>query len=149
MPSAGEKGKAVSTKLIALVASTALIASGCSHAEGTKGACATYGVYAQNRYQPYGAAIRETPDVLAKKIGSFAPNEVVAVNGWTVANHPAYPDNPTPWNSAVWFHLANENGWVSFAAVRGDITYPYPKPITPPGGEIAGTPADCQMPFPK
>jgi hypothetical protein len=84
------------------VASCALVAglafSACSSSsESTEDGCETFRVYSQNRFEPYGTAIREEPDVLSDKLGSFAPNEVIAVDGWYDSGEAIYPTNPEPW----------------------------------------------------
>lgn len=107
------------------------------------GGCGGYQLYAQNRWNPVGAAIRSAPDPLARKVGGFSPNEVVPVNGWVRAKV-AYPTNPAPWDSDVWFHLADGGGWVSFAGVRGAPSDFDPTGRSPDGGIPAATPASCQ-----
>lgn len=109
-----------------------------------RGGCEKYRVYAQNRWQPYGTAIRQAPDVLSQKIGGFAPNEVIAVNGWIEAAEPAYPTNKAPWNSKKWLHLANQDGWVSFAGVRGAPVSEDPTGTSLDGGPVAATPPNCE-----
>ncbi|WP_256793250.1 hypothetical protein [Terrabacter sp. Ter38] len=74
-------------------------------------------MFAQNRYDPVGAAIRAVPLPGGQKVGGFSPNELVTVDGWT-ETQPAYPRNRAPWNSDIWFHLADGKGWVSFAGLR-------------------------------
>lgn len=101
--------------------------------------CEKSRVYAQNRWEPLGTAIRQEPDVLSEKIGGFAPNEVIAVNGWYDSGEPTYPTNSEPWNSSEWFRLANQDGWVSFAGVRGETTSP-----DPTGHADGGKPAVLQ-----
>jgi hypothetical protein len=53
----------------------------------------------------------------------FAPNELITVDG-RVRNSIAPSANNEPWDSDVWFHLANDAGWVTFAGVRADPTDP-------------------------
>lgn len=88
--------------------------------------CETFGVYSQNRFAPYGTAIRKEPDVLSDKVGSFAPNEPIAVDGWYDSGAPIYPTNSAPWDSGVWFRLDydNQEGWVSFPGVRAEPSSP-------------------------
>lgn len=109
------------------------------------GGCDKYLVYAQNRWPPLGAAVREEPDVLAPKLDpGFAGNEAIAVDGWVDTHKPVYKTNPPPWNSGVWFHLANRAGWVSFPGVRGAPTTPDMSGLNPDGGTPAEKPADCE-----
>ena len=56
------------------------------------GGCAPFEVIAQNRYAPYGAAIRTQPNALSTKVGSYG-NSVISVNGW-VGGTADYPTNP-------------------------------------------------------
>ena len=107
------------------------------------GGCGGYQLYAQNRYDPVGTAIRSAPDPLAAKVGGFAPNEIIAVDGWVHAKV-AYPTNPAPWNSDVWFHLSDGRGWVSFAGVRAAPSSYDPTGRSPDGGIPATTPEECR-----
>jgi hypothetical protein len=134
-----------------LAAGLALPASGCSaKADSFEGGCGTFGVYAQNRWKPFSAAIRTEPDVLAPKVEQvFAPNEVIAVDGWIDTKKPVYPRNTPPWNSSKWFHVVNlekgEDGWVSFAGVRGEPTTPDPtNGQSRDGGKPAPTTPECE-----
>lgn len=92
---------------------------------GFSGGCEPFRVYAQNRFEPYGARKLNAPDPLATQIGGFAPNQIVAADGW-VRGAIAYPNNRPPLNSNVWFHVADGSGWVAFAAVRAVPTSPDP-----------------------
>lgn len=76
------------------------------------GWCAPFEAISQNRYPPYGAAIRTQPNALSTKVGSYAGNAVISVNGW-VYGTTDYPTNPPPWKSNIWFHLADGAGWVA------------------------------------
>ena len=105
---------------------------------GFVGGCEPFAVYAQNRFAPLGAAFRADPSPTGRKVGSAAGNELVPVNGW-VRSRAAYPANSAPWNSDVWFHLADNSGWVSFAGVRADPTVP---------DETGGFSADGGRPVP-
>lgn len=89
------------------------------------GGCTAFTLFAQNQYLPYGASARENPDKASTKVASFEPNEVINVDGWVRAQ-PAYATNPAPLNSGAWYHLADDRGWVSFAAVRANPTSPDP-----------------------
>lgn len=89
------------------------------------GGCGTFALHAQNQYLPYGAAGREQPSRTSRKVASFEPNEIISVDGWVIAQ-PGYPTNPEPLNSGAWYHLADDSGWVGFAAVRANPTSPDP-----------------------
>lgn len=110
---------------------------------GISKTCSSFKVFAQNRYQPVGAAIRRAPDVLAAYRAVADPNELVVLDGW-VHGPVAYPTNMPPWNSDIWFHLADGRGWVSFAGVRGGPTELDPTGTSPDGGPVAPSPPDCQ-----
>lgn len=122
---------------------------GCAEADQeTQDGCETFGVYAQNRFEPYGTAIREEPDVLSDKVGSFEPNEVIAVDGWYDSGEPIYPTNPEPWNSSVWLRIDydNQEGWVSFPGVRAAPSSPDETGgFSEYGGEPVILPPDCQI----
>lgn len=106
------------------------------------GGCARFTVFAQNRWNPVGAAKRATPLVSADKVGSYAPNEIVTVDGW-VRTRPAYPTNSSPWDSDVWFHVADRTGWVAFAAVRADPTPMDPTGFSKQGGRPVPLDSAC------
>ncbi len=106
------------------------------------GGCEPFSVYAQNRYTPVGAAIRAHPLRTGAKVGGYAPNELIPVDGW-VRTRAAYPSNSPPFNSDVWFHLADDQGWVGFAGVRADPTTPAPDNFDPDGGRPAPTEEAC------
>ena len=142
--------------LAAVAASLSLFGAGCSRSSEPKphsdfsGGCAKFVVYAQNRYDPLGAATREDPSIVSKKIGGFAGNEAVPVDGWIHSEKPTYPTNSAPWNNDAWFHLANEAGWVSFPGVRGEPTSPDPTHgHSLDGGQPAPLDANCQGTYKK
>ena len=80
------------------------------------------------------------------KIGGFAGNTPIEVNNWEHTGKAAYPDNTPPWNSDIWFHLGSQEGWVNFAAVRGEVTEPDPTGQAS-GGKPAPTPANCDITY--
>ncbi|MDB5185940.1 MAG: hypothetical protein JWL85_463 [Candidatus Saccharibacteria bacterium] len=128
------------------MAAVALV--GCTNDKAdSQGGCEVFRVYAQNRWAPLGTAVREEPDVLSPKLDpSFAPNEVIAVNGWVETGEPVYPTNPSPWNSGKWYRVANRKGWVSFAGVRGEPTAPDPTGgFSKEGGQPAPLSPDCEV----
>lgn len=106
------------------------------------GGCERFTVYAQNRWEPLGAAVRAGPNGQADQVGNYDPNQLIPVDGWVRTRAP-YPSNTPPWNSDVWFHVADESGWVSFAGVRADATSPDPSGHDPDGGRPAPTDPDC------
>ncbi len=137
-------------KLAALLGSVSILVSACGgqddHDAPVRNECETFRVYAQNRWSPLGSAVKVQPDILSKKLDpGFAGNEVIAVDGWKRTGVPAYPTNPEPWNSDIWFHLATRDGWVNYAAVRGAPTSPDLTGFDPDGGEPATTPVECEI----
>jgi hypothetical protein len=100
-----------------------------------QGGCKSFDVYAQNRWAPVGAEVRAQPNVLSAGIESFAPNEIISVNGWVNGRAP-YPTNVAPFNSGVWYHLTDGAGWVSFAGTRA-----VPTTFDPTGQASGGPPA--------
>ena len=124
---------------------TALFGTGSASSPaitGFNGGCTPYNIYAQNRWQPTGTAIRAQPSVLSTREGSYAGNSLISVNGW-VHGQVAYSTNVAPWNSNVWFHLADGDGWVSFPGVRGNTTT-FDQTGLASGGTPALTPAICE-----
>src|SRR4051812_5216246 len=67
-----------------------------SAVSGMSGGCGPFAAIAQNRYPPYGAAIRVQPNHLSTQVGSYAGNKPISVNGW-VYGTAEYPTNPPPW----------------------------------------------------
>lgn len=110
---------------------------------GFRGGCAPFQVYAQDRWAPYGTAVRTEPSVLAHQISGYAANYSISVDGWVHASAP-YKTNIPPFNSDIWFHVADGSGWVSFAGVRAVPTSPDPTLRSSDGGTPARTPAECQ-----
>lgn len=106
------------------------------------GGCEPFNVHAQNRWDPIGASRWDAPMPTAKKSPAFGGNELVSVDGW-VRTRAAYPTNSPPWNSSVWFHLADDSGWVSFAGVRAEPTPEDPSGQSDEGGRPAPTSDEC------
>ncbi|HEY1645360.1 MAG TPA: hypothetical protein VGF75_03150, partial [Candidatus Saccharimonadales bacterium] len=76
--------------------------------EGFEGGCKPYAVYAQNRWDPLGTAVRPIPNVLAPETRpAYAGDDVIAVDGWFHYGNAVYPTNTPPWNSNIWFKLAD------------------------------------------
>lgn len=109
---------------------------------GMSGGCTPFQVFTQNRWFPLGTAIRVQPSVLSTQVGTYAGNMSISVNGWALGQA-AYPTNAPPWNSNVWFHLADGAGWVSFAGVRAAPTSPDPTGVAK-GGAPVPTLARCR-----
>lgn len=107
------------------------------------GGCEPFQVFAQNRWTPLGAAVRTAPSVLAHQLSGYDSNHSIAVDGWVHGSAP-YTTNQPPFNSNVWFHIADGSGWVSFAGVRAVPTSPDPTNLSPNGGQPAPTLASCQ-----
>lgn len=134
-------------KVLAVATSISLAASGCSDPAKSDldGTCHPFTVYAQNVWSPIGAAERQLPSLQSVKVASHAGNAIIKVDGWVDTNTPVYPHNPAPWNSGVWFRVADdEHGWVNFAAVRGEKTEPDPTGHGS-GGPTAPTPRECEI----
>lgn len=110
---------------------------------GMSGGCAPFEAIAQNRYPPYGTAIRTQPNALSTKLGSYNGNTAINVNGW-VYGTAEYPTNSPPWNSNIWFHLTDGAGWVSYAGVRAYPMTPDPDGLNPDGGPPVATSKSCE-----
>lgn len=114
--------------------------------------CDPYAVYSQNRFEPYGTVVRTEPDVLSipSKETAFAPNQVIAVDGWTQTGEVVYPTNPKPIRTNIWFHLANSDEYVSFAGVRGEPTAHYVPDGAPLDlGKLADLRLECKYQIDK
>jgi hypothetical protein len=107
---------------------------------GMSGGCESFQAFAQNRWTPVGTTVREAPNVLSGSVRTFPPNMSIAVNGW-VHGRPAYPTNTAPWNNDIWFHLADNLGWVSFAGIRAYPTSFDPTGLADGGPAVATSPA--------
>ena len=107
-----------SRRIFLAAALLATTAAGCGEDEK----CAPFEVYAQNRWEPIGAAVREEPDIDSERVSAFNGNGKIIVKGWLDPKEDVYPYNSDPWNSTVWFELANEAGYVAFAAVRAETS---------------------------
>lgn len=103
------------------------------------GGCEKFLVFAQNRWAPLGAAVRDRPAGGSRKIGSFGPNAEIYVDGW-VQGPTAHPKNRPPWNSDVWFHVADDQGWVSFGGVRSEATTVDPTGLADGGPPVPADP---------
>jgi hypothetical protein len=100
---------------------------------GMTGGCQAFRANAQNRFDPVGASIRVAPTPTAATIRTVAPNYQLFLDGF-VYGDVAYPLNTPPWNSNIWFHVA-DGGWVSFAGVRA-----VPTSFDPTGHADGGPP---------
>ncbi len=109
---------------------------------GMSGGCESFQLFAQNRWETLGTAIREQPNVLSTQVGSFPGNMSISVNGW-VHGRPAYTTNTPPWNNDVWYHLTDGAGWVSFPGVRATPVLPDPSGVAD-GGPPAPISDVCQ-----
>jgi len=110
---------------------------------GFSGGCDAFQIYAQNRWQPYGATVRAEPNINSKVQARLSGNLAFDVNGW-VHSRPAYPTNTAPWNSDVWFHVADDSGWVSFPGVRATPVQQDSTGQSSYGGVPVPTSASCE-----
>jgi hypothetical protein len=115
-----------------------------SEVQDINGGCSKYIIYSQDRWKPYGAKLMATPYRDAKQIGGIPPNKLIYVDGW-VHSEIAQPSNVIPpWNSDIWFHLADGSGWVSLAGTRAVPTPPDPTGLSTNGGTPPPTPSKCE-----
>lgn len=108
------------------------------------GGCPAFNVFAQNQFDPIGTARWQRPSPTSAKSHGFAPNEVVTVDGWVKAQSPYESVNTPPWNADVWFHLADNSGWVTFAGVRAATTVPGPSGNFESGSDPVPLDQSCQ-----
>jgi hypothetical protein len=111
------------------------------HDRGMVGGCTPFNLFAQNQFDPVGTLIWSAPEPQATSRPGFAPNQIVTVDGWARGRSP-YITNTVPWNTEAWFHLANDDGWVTFAGVRANPTSKDPT-NTGPGSDPAPLDASC------
>lgn len=117
---------------------------GTANVSELRGGCPEgWQVYAQNRWTPVGAAVREHPNVDAEKIDSISPNVPFIVDGWVSTSIP-YPYNSPPFDSDVWLHRKSGGGWVSFAGVRAVPTDFDPTLRSSDGGIPVPLPESCE-----
>ena len=106
--------------------------------------CDRFAVYAQGRWTPYGAAVREEPFISSSRVRGIPPNVAISVDAW-VETEAAYPDNSEPWDSAVWFRLSDGTGWVSFPGVRSRTSGPEGTDGPAGGGQPVILEENCQV----
>jgi hypothetical protein len=135
------------TAMVAVASSLALVLSGCSKSDGSSGPehCSPFQVIAQDRWAPYGTALRAEPELGAQQIGGYTPNTSIKVDGWEDTGVAVYPNNTPSWNSGIWFRVDSKtDGWVSFAGVRGAKTTTDPTGHAD-GGKQAPLPSACEL----
>jgi hypothetical protein len=110
---------------------------------GMSGGCPPFQVFAQDRWKPYGAAIRAQPNVQSQLVGTDPGNFSLSVDGWVYSRAP-YPTNTPPWNSNVWYHLTDGAGWVAFAGVRATPSAEDPTGLSKYGGDPAPNSRSCE-----
>jgi len=109
--------------------------------------CDTFIVVSQNRWQPYGTAIRIAPSIDAEKLPAvFNGNDLVAVDGYVHSGTINYPTNQPPFNTDIWYRLADADGWVSYEGVRGEATQQDPTGYES-GGLPAPLPGNCETTY--
>lgn len=106
------------------------------------GGCEPFALYAQSEFEPRGARLWAAPSPTAESRGSVPPNGLITVDGWVRARSP-YPSNTPPWDSDVWFHLADDSAWVTFAGVRSDPTAPNANGSAEEGSSVPPTDPEC------
>ncbi len=108
---------------------------------GYIGGCQPFEVITQDRWDPRGAAIRDSPDIHAEQVGGFKGNIHIQVDGWVEAKE-AYPLNPDPYKGEQWYHFVG-GGWMTRAALRSEETK-YDK-YAPDGGLLPALPPECRL----
>ena len=108
------------------------------------GGCAPFNVYSQYQFRPYGTLRWSAPEPTAPRTPGFSENELITVDGWVKAQSPYAASNTPPWNADVWFHLADDGGWVTYAGVRSAATQPDPEGGFGPGSDPVPLDPDCQ-----
>lgn len=140
-----EKGlmRVAGVVLVAGIGLTACSTERVSSEAGFSGGCAKFRVYAQNRWDPLGAGIWPIPNVLSKQLGAYNGDDIIAVNGWFHYGQIVYPHNEAPYDSNIWYHLADRSGYVDYAGVRGEPTAPDVSGLGY-GGVPAPLPRNCE-----
>lgn len=107
---------------------------------GFSGGCAPFTLWAQRVWEPYGASRYSAPYSGATKVYGFAPNETVTVDGWvSTESAPSGYTDPAPYNGPIWYHLADNSGWVYIAGVRANPS----TPDQPDGGQPPVQASEC------
>ena len=77
---------------------------------------------------------------VAARAAGLDPGEVAVV----VSVIEPFIDNTPPCDADVWFHLADDSGWVTFAGVRAAATVPDPESGFGPGSDPVPLDPSCQ-----
>lgn len=115
------------------------------------GGCDSFVIYSKNRNSPGSTPIRLEPRLGAQQIDSAKPNRKLRVNAWVATGTPTYPGNEAPYDSDVWYHIANGvgfdgnfEGWISFAGVRATRSELNSQPDPSNTGIPAPLPPECK-----
>ena len=113
--------------------------------------CAPVMVRAQNRFLPPGAALRSKPSRDKKDIvGSFAPNATLLVDGWThsgtiYAEHTKADKYGHSFENDVMLHVAGNQGYVAYQAVRNGITEQAKSNLSDDIGRLVDLLPNCEI----
>lgn len=108
------------------------------------GGCPAFNIYSQNQFAPFGTLRWSAPEPTAERAPAFSENELITVDGYVKAQSPYAGANTPPWDADVWFHLADDSGWVTFAGVRAAATVPDPEGGFGPGSDAVALDPGCQ-----
>jgi hypothetical protein len=84
---------------------------------GFSGGCATHQIFAEKRGSN-GTVIRAGPNPMATQIARLPANMSIAVNGWAYGKAAPKTEGVSLPDRMIWFHLADDSGWVSFTTVH-------------------------------
>lgn len=124
------------------------------------GGCEPFTIYAQNRFDPLGAAARTKPfpDEVFKLQHGYPGVDAngnpfeLTVDGWVDTHEPPYRLNPAPFNKGVYYHVVQDalgisdelDVFVSYAGVRGEPTVPAADPTSTDRGMPAPLDPACE-----
>lgn len=136
-----------------LAAGALVLTAGCEDSEAQQGVapdgCDMGTVYAQNRWPPAGASVRDKPDITGEKVASVPGGQAMETTGWVETGVAAYPDNPPEWQGREWLlytYEAGKDGWVTSAAVRAEQDEDYdPTGLEPANNRPAALPTECEL----
>ena len=80
---------------------------------------------------------------MAAAVSTLPPDDSIAVDGWAYGKAATATTGVTLSETMIWFHVADDSGWVSFTTVRDYPTEPDPSGADPPQVHAIAS-AECE-----